>query len=347
MKYFFLFLLLCASLSGWGCTSGLVTGRHTSDGRPLLLKQRDSEDYYCHVDRVEGNGIISFIGIFNNKDVKNRQPLCGMNENGLCVISTATYNLGDRHIQNGISSPRVMYAVLTTCNTTKDFEAYLTKIQNSDSLVPSNYGVIDAKGNCCYYEVEYKKWVKYDVNDKRVAPKGYMVVTNYSQAGDSEKKWGIARKATADSLIRSALSQKQKIDEFWILNNVCRSYDKTGKSNNTTFIANNTTTFAAIFKGMVPDKSPKPEMWVALGYPLSVPVVPVSFNEDIPHILKFDSQKKSSLAPLNRFFEKLHNRLAVVNPLEEKFAVRYANAQLPLFRHLFYKRYIKKVSALL
>ena len=91
-----IFLLLClvAGASAWACTSAVVSGRVTPDGRPLLWKHRDSSDLNNRIVRFDAvKGQLSFVGLVNGVDTLAREVWTGYNSAGFAVMNTASYNL--------------------------------------------------------------------------------------------------------------------------------------------------------------------------------------------------------------------------------------------------------------
>ena len=60
-------LLAGAVLPAWACTSAVVSGKVTSDGRPLLWKHRDTDFLKNHVEYVRGEKY-DFIAVVNSAD---------------------------------------------------------------------------------------------------------------------------------------------------------------------------------------------------------------------------------------------------------------------------------------
>ena len=276
------------------CTSVLVSGKHTKSGFPILLKQRDASDYFSFVGKREGT-VHSYMGVFSTKFGRD-YPLCGVNSVDFCIINTATYNLGNRNIE-GIDPTLIMREALFNCSSVGEFESYLTKVQRNGMTVPSNFGVMDRQGNCCYYEVSSKAWKKYDVNDETIAPSGYMVCTNFSWSGDSLYRRGYKRYMTSCHKIEDLIAHQRKIDVVWLTENICRSSEMVGRTGNRAprvqrgkdvelnqemeDIANANTSFAVAFQC-----SGNPEhtaiMWTLLGSPMVTPAIPVALSMPVP-----------------------------------------------------------------
>ena len=92
----FLLFILCvvAGMSAWACTSAVVSGRVTPDGRPLLWKHRDASDLNNRIVRFDAvKGQFSFVGVVNGTDTLAREVWTGYNSEGFAVMNTASYNL--------------------------------------------------------------------------------------------------------------------------------------------------------------------------------------------------------------------------------------------------------------
>ena len=73
------------------CTSAIISGRLTPDGRPILWKHRDTKEENNRVDyhgRSKDNKY-AFVAIVNGTE-KIGQAWMGVNEAGFCIINTAS-----------------------------------------------------------------------------------------------------------------------------------------------------------------------------------------------------------------------------------------------------------------
>lgn len=293
LKLLLSFALLFVSVYyGYSCTALIITGKLTEDGRPLLLKHRDAAGETGRIQCFQG-GRFDIMALIVG-EVTKRNVLCGTNTAELSIVNTATYNLGNRRIQ-GITPSQVMFSALSSCDRLEAFESMLTDLQAADSLIPANFGLIDAFGGAAFYEVGYKTWTKYDVNDKNVAPDGYMVYTNFSRSGNDALRRGFVRYVTACNIIEEAITSKVNITPRWIIDNISRSLrnDLLGidlyKNNciplsmfpDQDMIPNRYTSSSIVFQGCGEKKKENTIMWTVLGYPLTTPVVPLVQGEII------------------------------------------------------------------
>ena len=303
--------LLFVFMNAYPCTALIVSGKMAEDGRPLLLKHRDAIGETGRVHYYQGSkyGIMALI---LGEEARNN-VLCGTNTAELSIINTATYNLGNRKI-HGVTPSFVMYTALSSCRNLEEFESMLTSMQVADSLIPANFGLIDALGGAAFYEVSYKKWKKYDVNDISVAPDGYMVYTNFSQSGDETLKRGYARYVTSCNIIDEYLALGLRISPRWIIDNISRSLrnDLIGidlsKDNCIPFrlfpdqdmIPNRYSSSSIVFQGSGCGKEEDTIIWTVLGFPLTTPIIPITKKDTIQSLFSGEfahiSEKLKSLA---------------------------------------------------
>lgn len=172
------------------CTSVLVSGKVSKDGRPFILKNRDTPSLDNLIVQVKGEKY-RYIAVVSATDSLSQSVWSGHNEKGFAIINTAAYNLnGDSKIGDERDG-MIMRRALEICATLKDFENLIDSINPRYSN--SNFGVIDAEGGCAYYEVGVKQWKKFDANDPNVAPYGYLIRTNHGFSGDRSLDAGVER----------------------------------------------------------------------------------------------------------------------------------------------------------
>jgi hypothetical protein len=74
MKKFYLIInfILLFTVSCWPCTTAVVSGKATNDGRPLLLKNRDADALQNKLVYFS-DGKYRFIGLVNSEDKENKE----------------------------------------------------------------------------------------------------------------------------------------------------------------------------------------------------------------------------------------------------------------------------------
>ena len=315
MKIFFISLVgfLISVISIYPCTTAVVSGKATDDGRPLLLKNRDADALQNKLVYFF-DGKYKFIGLVNSEDKENKDVWCGFNAAGFGIMNSASYNLkiNDTTTIADLEG-RIMKLALETCATLEDFEKLLNDLPKPLG-VEANFGVIDANGGAAYYETDNFKFIKYDVNDPSVAPNGYLIRTNYSMAGEDNKGYGYIRYATASGLFENQTKNGKLSFEF-LINDVPRclvhSFTKTDLTKSLPaieseanyiffrdYIPRHSSSAAIVVQGVKENESASlTTMWTILGFPLTSVIIPVWLLEDgmMPNVLQTDETGNAPL----------------------------------------------------
>ena len=91
-KYLFLALLLLWSVPAAPCTSVIVSGKVRADGKPVMMKHRDTDHTSNDIKWFQGERY-SFLGLVNTDVPLMNEVWAGMNSAGFCIMNTATYDL--------------------------------------------------------------------------------------------------------------------------------------------------------------------------------------------------------------------------------------------------------------
>lgn len=314
-SFFVLFFLQSAVLP---CTSAIISGKASPNGRPLLWKHRDSNAFENKLMYFKGLKY-DFIADVNVKDSLANAVWMGSNVTGFSIINTASYNV-DQTNENKIPIERdgyVMKKALAECATLTDFEALLDTLVGKWG-VASNYGVIDAQGGAAYYEVDHHSYKKFDVNDSSIAPDGYLIRSNYSVSGKDLQGQGYIRYETAKAIFNEHYEKDKHICLSFILKMADRNmlHSLTGVDvykmdlpKDTTdkkfipfrdFIVRYSTISSMVIQGVKPGEDPAlTTLWTVLGFPLTTLVTPVwvAAGENMPSITMGE---KGVTAPINK-----------------------------------------------
>ena len=273
----FLLFILCvvAGMPAWACTSAVVSGRVTPDGRPLLWKHRDASDLNNRIVRFDAvKGQFSFVGVVNGTDTLAREVWTGYNSVGFAVMNTAVYNLKDDTVTQMDREGLLMTEALRRCATVDDFELLLRRLPKPLG-VEANFGVIDAQGNGAYFETDNWDYVKYDLAD---APDGVLVRTNYAHSGRKGEGKGHTREGNALHLLKPHIANGDISAEL-LTETLSRSFYSSRQGMDYThseatlqadqeFIPRPTSCATVVIEGIMPGESPRlTTMWVGLGYP--------------------------------------------------------------------------------
>lgn len=309
--YVAILIVSIASNKNYGCTTFVISGKHTPDGKPLLFKNRDTDEMQNSLVFFS-DGKYRYIGLVDGNKDWDRMVWGGYNEAGFAIINSAAYNnnIGDTTSfkdQEGV----VMKLALQTCKTLKDFEELLALLPKPMGL-DANFGVIDASGGAAYYETGNYRYVKYDANDPETAADGILIRTNHSLSADLTKGYGFCRYKTATEALRKALSENNLTPRY-LFNNLSRNLYHSLTKNDLSvkmpssksipdyrffidYIPRESTASAIMIVGAKDEAHIKDiMMWTILGFPLTSVAVPtwISAGENLPRVVSMDSTFKS------------------------------------------------------
>jgi hypothetical protein len=355
-------VLTLASLSSSGeiaaCTSAILTGKITADGRPLLWKHRDTDNENNRIAFVKGKKY-DFLALLNSPD-PDGIAWTGANSAGFSIMNTASYNLKDDTITSMDQEGILMYNALSECRNLADFEAFLDRYPRP-MRVEANFGAIDAEGGAAYYEVNNTRWTKIDANDPKIAPQGYLIYTNFSYTGRFNQGMGYIRHQTATEII-SRQAPLRNITPQWIFNHLSRSFyhsllatdllnpdfspsRASGWVYDQDFIPRKITSASLVIQGVKAGENPDlTTIWTILGYPpvgVAVPLwVKAGEHQPAPLLRTANSNHapacdwalalKHRLFPIQRgngpkylYFNQIHNTsgtgyMQQLAPVEEK-----------------------------
>lgn len=279
--------LLAAGRPARACTTAVVSGAATSDGRPILWKNRDADDkqnqvVYC------SDGRYPYIGIVNKGDAVGLAIWAGINSQGFAIMNSASYNLEGS--EKSVAEGNVMKLALQSCATVADFQALLEKSNAGGRDVAANFGVIDAQGGAAYFETDKKEYKRFNATDPGLAPRGYIVRTNYSDSGKPDGGVGFVRFQRATDLMDDAV-QAKALTAQTLLRKISRdvanarigsfpleprkkgspAYAYTADS-----ISRYDTASAAVFQGVKPGEDPSLSvLWAIIAEPVSGVAVPL------------------------------------------------------------------------
>jgi len=310
----FFILLVIAANDISACTVAVISGKYTRDGRPLLWKNRDTWAVNNKIMYFDGDDY-SYMGLVNSVDTTGKSLWIGMNDQGFAIMNSNSYNLnlGDTAEHSGLEGRVIKYA-LATCATVQDFQDYLDGLEEPNGF-EGNFGVIDAQGGAALFELGFRGYEKFDANDPRVAPFGYVLRTNYSFTGEfGEESSGYIRSNTVDELFFNAFSTNT-FDAQFVLQDVTRGlkhslldidlYEEYGNisEDNATyaffhdFIPRKSTASSCVVQGVKKGENPEfTTLWSVVGFPLTSMVVPIWIKGEnsFPEVLRINDDINDS-----------------------------------------------------
>ncbi len=314
-KKFFLFvgLFVLTMATGFACTTAVISGKATKDGRPMLWKNRDTGALNNKI-MVFHDGKYTYTGLVNSHDKTGKSIWIGYNSAGFAIMNSASYNLNNDTIKQTGGEGRLMKRALQTCATVGDFEKLLNSLPRPIRL-EANFGVIDAQGGAAYFEVGNFKVYKIDVNDQAVAPEGYIIRTNYSFKGTPGKGGGYIRYVSTQKVfdhavknggitVRTIMQDATKNlhhsltgTNLWDYVNLPAGHQKMVWFRD--YVPRRISASSCMVEGVNPGQNPQlTTMWTDLGWPLASVTIPVILTKDnsLPFVLKYD--KKINDAPM-------------------------------------------------
>ena len=324
MKKVFAILLAIVCLTAQettACTSVIVSGKATKDGRPIIFKNRDTGTLENRMLVLQGQRF-RFVGLVNTADTLPENVWGGHNEAGFAIINTAAFNLnGDEGDTDGDGI--LIRKALGLCASVEDFQTLLDTIAKPMN-VNSNFGVLDAHGCCAYFETGHYKYVKFDVNDPTVAPDGYLMRTNFGTTGNHKLDQGVERFCAITDYMNEAVGEG-KFDATRLITSIPRYFTHGLTKWNmhdfmpataddvqffpiSDYITRYSTASAILVQGILPDEKPENTVsWTIIGSPMTAVAVPVVLlpSGKLPQMLGDDA----GCARLNTLSLTLKNRI--------------------------------------
>ena len=305
-------ILMGGLVPACACTSAVVSGKATPDGRPLLWKHRDTDFLKNHVEYVQGERY-DFMAVVNSADFySKREAWIGTNSSGFALMNTQSYNLMEVKDgeERGVANGRVIYRALELCATVDDFCQYLDTL-TKPSGIEANFGVIDAQGGAVMFEVGEEGYRMYDANDPEEAPLGYVARTNFSVSGKYGPGAGVIRYQEAVRVL-DPLAEVHAITPKRIFDDLSRSFHHalldidlrqppfTGEKASgwfvdQDFISRSSTSCSVVVQGVkLGEPAELTTMWTLLGYPPTGIAIPLWVDEALPRMVCWDDLLSTS-----------------------------------------------------
>lgn len=337
MRYIILlYLTLASAAASMGCTSAIVAGSLTRDGRPILWKNRDTSHLINYVTRIEASdSTYAYVALFNSEDTDASEAWIGYNDAGFAIMNTASYNLNHPSDSWKDREGLIMSEALARCASVNDFRNLLTSLPKPLG-VEANFGVIDAYGNGGFFETDDSNFTFYPLdNDNPI-----IIRTNYSVSG-GEGGLGQVRYVNACTLLAPHIINCDISPEL-LTDNLSRSFyyspDCSDKSSAATvidkdFIPRHSTSASIAIEGVnSPDDVDDIVMWTLMGYPPCGYTQPVTLNH-IPGNLLPDgnggckaSREASKL--MGTIFFRRHGQWRIKMPELQRISTEQRNKSL-------------------
>ncbi|MFO8234601.1 MAG: carcinine hydrolase/isopenicillin-N N-acyltransferase family protein [Bacteroidales bacterium] len=298
------------------CTAVIISGKHTPDGRPLMWKHRDTKVFdnkLVYVDNDNNDGKYSAIGLVDSGEAHSGEIWIGFNNVGFAIMNTMSYNIEG----NGAQNAYFMREALMECASVDEFEEFI-KSRERPRNVRSNFGVIDAEGGAAFFETGDEQITRFNVDDTKVAPHGYIIRTNYSVDGyeidgTGQEGVGYIRFETAEKKFYRAMGENDLSVSF-LLEEMMTSLENPLSEENAEkdmkpadeddffyfqdCINRYTSSSSIIIQGVKENESPLlTTMWSKIGFPLSSVVVPVWITPEgsLPEVISAPENETAEL----------------------------------------------------
>lgn len=323
------------AINALGCTSAIIGAEASLSGRPLLWKHRDTGTEHNFVARVDRQGQIPYVALFNGGDSLLAEAWMGLNAEGFAIMNTASYNLAPDTASYKDREGYLMSEALAKCSTLRDFENLLDSLPKPMG-VQANFGVIDASGAGAYYETDDYRYTKYSIDD---TPDKLLLRTNYSCSGDSTCGMGYIRYQNAVTLLSPHIKARD-ITPATFTEKLSRSFyhsllgrdpmaDGDSWAIDQDFIPRRSSSASIVIEGIRQGESPTLSvMWTAIGYPPCATVIPVTVDS-VPQRLQplaegWRSEEcnyvltlKRQVFPIKRGSGQRYINLNVLRPINE------------------------------
>lgn len=314
MKKLILLLVFAGlALTAIPCTTFIISGKYTRDGRPILYKHRDTGTLDNALAYFT-DGKYEYIGLVDSNSEWKKMLWGGFNSAGFAIMNSVAYNMniGDT-TKFGDQEGVIMKLALMKCATIADFEKLLNDLPRPLG-VDTNFGVIDAFGGAAYFETGNYGFKKVDANDPSAAPYGILIRTNHAFSGPIDKGSGYERYASANEALNMAVAMN-RLEPQYLFNNISRNLTHSLTKDNLRkdlprdnktpvfryfedFIPRNSSASAIMVVGAKKGEDPQGTMmWSLLGFPLTTVATPVWLNagKQLPSILSMKADLHSPL----------------------------------------------------
>ncbi len=299
-----LIAIVCTVAPVWACSSAVISGKVTPDGRPLLWKNRETGHLKNHMAYVKGEKYDFVANVNSDNFGQLKEAWVGSNTAGFALMNTQSYNLVPGDIDDDDRGPKngeVIYRALEVCATVADFCHFLDTIQKT-SGIEANFGAIDAQGGAAMFEVDEHSYKMFDANDPNVAPHGYVRFLEVDRVlSKACAMGGITPHLIFNDIARSFRNNILDID----LRSGDFNYPKTsGWFTDQDFIPRNNTSCSIVVQGVKKGENPElTVMWTILGYPPAGVAVPLWVKNNLPAMMSYN--KEVEAAPLSAASLKL------------------------------------------
>lgn len=276
------------------CTIAVVSGSVTTDGRPLLWKNRDigSASRADQEVRFFNDGEMGgYLALVSTDYHDTTTAYVGVNDAGFSIMNSVSPDLaGGSPSSHGI----LMKLALQVCETVDDFEALLVSTAGNRGYTWSNFGVIDRLGNASIFEATDADYRRYDAQDHG----GYIVRANNSiwGGGDLGLRYERASLLIDEAIVSGTLDHTHMIRK--VARDLggpptlpCGQWPTVDPA-----LSRNTTRSSVVVHGVLSSENPKlTTFWCTLGEPSCGISVPMWSSAGHPSALLQDPPQQAAM----------------------------------------------------
>lgn len=244
LKIFCVFICLWAFMittQTWACDVAVVSGKVTTDGKPLIWKNFDNSSSanqqvaYFPAKKSGPGGYTMIYRFEDGMKLLNKgsaiTPSGGVNESGFAIAGTSVYQDYNLMAEPVNINTVLMEEALATCTTLAEFESLLKRwpYYHWGTVISANFVVIDAKGGAALYEcftghmnlgLNLMQFRKNDANTGKITNQygwtlksaqsnfiGFHIMTNYNYY----IPWNVGqdRKYRAEAILTELVNEKR------------------------------------------------------------------------------------------------------------------------------------------
>ena len=234
-------LALIFATRTWACDVAVVSGKVTTDGKPLIWKNFDNSSSdrqqvaYFPAKKSGPGGYLMVYRFEDGMKLLNNgsaiTPSGGVNESGFAIAGTSVYQDYNLMAEPVNINTVLMEEALATCTTLAEFESLLKRwpYYHWGTVISANFVVIDAKGGAALYEcftghlntgLNLMQFRKNDANTGKITNQygwtlkraqsnfiGFHIMTNYNYY----IPWNVGqdRKYRAEALLTQLATEKR------------------------------------------------------------------------------------------------------------------------------------------
>jgi hypothetical protein len=205
------------------CTIGVFSGSVTSDGRPIIWKNRDvgdADQRYIHCSSYNRDNITTIPFTGNVYRADTTRVYMGANSAGFSIMNSDSYNLNDS-LDIGMDDGTLMRIALETCRTIDDFIILLDSTNVIGRKDCWNFGVLDSTGNCALFECSNHSYTEFYVGGDDPGNPDYLIRANFSVSGNDNPLTGYDKYIRAMSLTDAKI-EEDSIDANFVLEKLTR-----------------------------------------------------------------------------------------------------------------------------